>query len=188
MRKRARAPDIVLLFRNAVAFGATVRMTGYRMQRVSLPGTITDHDMRTRRLTILALAALAGCGDSTGEGLLDGGAIVTFAFEATNDTMLVLVTDSATIRHAEDRVATGSGPRMPVGPIVRGAGIDTRYPFRFEPEAVRLADVAIEVCDGRPMKSAAEVNQFFEWSTGNASAPRATWCPWGAKPVAVQRR
>lgn len=144
--------------------------------------------MRTSLLLLTTLTLAAACGDPTGTELPAGGAVITFTFQATDDTMDVLVTDPVTIRRAEERVASGSGPRMPLGPIVRGAGIDTRYPFRFVPDSVQLTDMAIEICDGRPMRTAAEVNQFFEWSTGNAASARATWCPWGATPVKVVRR
>lgn len=136
-----------------------------------------------------AVAAAGGCSEETlAPDLPEGGAIVTFAFSATDDTVDVLVLDSLTIARAEARVANGVGPAMPIGPIVRGAGIDPRYPFHYVPEEIRLADLATEVCDGRPMKTAAQVDEFFALSTGNPDAERATWCPWGATPIAVIRR
>jgi hypothetical protein len=118
----------------------------------------------------------------------EGGAIVTFSFSASNDTLDVLVLDSATIEQARQRVETGAGPKMPVGPIVRGAGIDPRFPFHYVPTEIRFNDLAIEVCDGRPMRSAEEVDEFFELSTGDRNAAQATWCPWGATPIAVRDR
>lgn len=144
--------------------------------------------MLPRLTTILSLAILAACSDSTGTAAPRHEAVITFEFTGNNETMKVLVTDSLTIHQAEQRIATGNGPRMPVGTIVRGAGVDARYPFRYEESSVRLADFAIEICDGSPMKTPAQVNQYFEWSTGNANAPRAPWCPWGATPIAVERR
>jgi hypothetical protein len=99
----------------------------------------------------------------------------------------VLVTDPVTIAQAEARIANGTGPAFPIGPIVRGAGIDARYPFHFLPDSVRLAELAVEVCDGAPMKTPAEVDDFIEASTGNRSAPRAVWCPWSGFPMAVER-
>jgi hypothetical protein len=97
------------------------------------------------------------------------------------------VTDPVTIAQAEARIATGTGPTFPIGPIARGAGTDARYPFHFLPDSVRLAELAVEACDGAPMKTAAEVDDFFEGSTGNRNAPRAVWCPWGGFPMAVER-
>lgn len=137
-----------------------------------------------------ALAAGVACDEASApdNSLPEGGAIVTFTFDATNDTLDVLVLDSATIAAARQRAETGAGPRMPVGPIVRGAGIDPQYPFHYVPSDIRLNDLAIEVCDGRPMRTAAEVDEFFELSTGNRNAAQATWCPWGATPIAVRDR
>ncbi len=135
------------------------------------------------------VVATGACQEETlAPGLPEGGAIVTFVFSATDDTMDVLVLDPLTIVRAEARVADGVGPAMPIGPIVRGADIDARYPFHYVPEEIRLADLATEVCDGRPMKTAAQVDEFFELSTGNPDAERATWCPWGATPIAVIRQ
>lgn len=136
-----------------------------------------------------ALAATVACDDPAATSPLpEGGAIVTFTFSATNDTLDVLVLDSATIAQAREHAETGTGPKMPVGPIVRGAGIDPRFPFHYVPAEVRLDDLAIEVCDGRPMRTAEEVNEFFELSTGSRNSAQATWCPWGATPIAVRDR
>lgn len=136
----------------------------------------------------LACLVLAGCGSRAAEPAASLGAVVTFAFSGRADTMNVLVLDAATIRQAEQRVATGSGPRLPVGPITRGAGIDSRFPFHYLPDSIRLADLAAEVCDASPMRTAQEVDDFVEGSTGNRNSPRAIWCPWNATPVAVRRR
>lgn len=143
---------------------------------------------RRLRAHLTVIAGLVGAACTADPLLPDGGAVITFTFSATNDTMDVLVLDEATIVKAENRVATGQGPRMPVGPIRRGAGIDPRFPFHFLPDSVRLMDLATEVCDGRPMRTPTEVNDFIELSTGNRQSPRAIWCPWGATPVAVRRR
>lgn len=144
--------------------------------------------MRSIRILPVVLLAAMACGDDTAAPLQPrDGAIITFAFDQLPDTMRVHVRDAATIAEAERRVSTGVGARMPVGPIVRGAGVDARYPFHFLPDSVRLSDLATEVCDGRPMRTTTQVDEFFHLSTGNASAARATWCPWGAYPIAVQR-
>jgi hypothetical protein len=134
----------------------------------------------------LALVLAGSCSSAGSEPGAGDGAIVTFAFQGRTDTMLVLITDRVTIAQAETRVRTGRGAAIPIGPIVRGAGVDPRFPFHFLPDSVRLAEVAIELCDGRPMRTAAEVDDFFEGSTGHRDAPRATWCPWGAYPIAVR--
>ena len=142
--------------------------------------------MKTRWLPALAglLAVAAGaCELSTGP--VSGGAVVVFAFEGfPQDTLRVEVRDRETLRAAAAYVRTRQGPRMPIGPIVRGAGADSRYPFHFVPGSVRLAEVAMELCDGAPMRTAAEVEAFFELA-GKAGARETTWCPWSAYPVEV---
>ena len=113
--------------------------------------------------------------------------MVTFAFAGRPaDTMVVIVNDTATVAAARRRIATGSGPQMIVGRIVRGSLLDTRYPFHFDPDSVRLADTAMELCDGAPMHTSAEVDSFFLGETGNAQAQSATWCPWSSYPIKVQ--
>jgi hypothetical protein len=137
--------------------------------------------------TALLIAASEACDDSAAP-LPQGGAIVTFVFDGTADTLDVLVLDAETIAQARARIETGEGPQMPIGPIVRGAGIDPAYPFRYVPAEVRLTDFAIEVCDAAPMRTSADVSEFFLNSTGNQYAARATWCPWSARPIAVVDR
>lgn len=136
----------------------------------------------------LVCLVLAGCPANAAQPGPSLGAVVTFTFSGRADTMNVLVLDAATIRQAEQRVATGSGPRLPIGPIARGAGIDSRFPFHYLPDSIRLADLAAEVCDAAPMRTGQEVDDFVEGSTGNRNSARATWCPWNASPVAVRRR
>lgn len=142
--------------------------------------------MRKRWLPALAgllAVGTASCEVSTGP--LSEGAVVVFAFEGhPQDTLRVEVRDRETIRAAESYVRTRQGPKFPIGPIVRGAGVDPRYPFHFVPGAVRLAEVAMELCDGAPMRTAAEVEAFFEL-TGRKGEKETTWCPWGAYPVEV---
>jgi len=141
----------------------------------------------------LAAALLSSCGDptpplarpTTCDGIITPCAIVTFAWNAWPDTMLVMVTHEPTIEAARSFVATGVGPSIPSGPIVRGAGSDPRLPFHYVPELVRLVDVAIELCDGRLMKTEAQLNEYFLGSTGNANASGGHFCPWDARPVHV---
>ena len=93
--------------------------------------------------------------------------------------------DAATIAAARQFVATGAGPRLVTGRIVKGSGYDPRYPFHFIPDSVKLADAATEVCDGAPMHTAAEVSEFFLLSTGDVNVASAQWCPWSSRPIAV---
>ena len=132
----------------------------------------------------LCSAAVLACAGGTGSA--DTGVVVfTFGSHLPGDTMQVAVTNPTTIATARAVLAGASNARIPIGPIVRGAGIDPRYPFHFIADSVRLVEVAIELCDGRPMRTAAEVDSFIAAVTGDPAAPSATWCPWQAEPHAV---
>jgi hypothetical protein len=111
----------------------------------------------------------------------DKKAIIVFTFHPSlQDTMRVLVRDSATIHKAQLVLQGKSIANIPIGPILRGTGIDPRYQFHFIPDSVRLAEVTIELCDGRPMKTEAMLDMFFR------GASRVQWCPWSARVIAVE--
>lgn len=101
------------------------------------------------------------------------------------DTMRVLVTDPATVAAACAFIESGSGPRMPTGTIVRGSGSDPALPFHYLPGTVRLADAAVEICDGRLMRTEEALDDYIEGVTGDRNAAQAPYCPWGARPVKV---
>ena len=136
---------------------------------------------------VLALLALLACNSDNATGLPDGAVEVVLAFDGfPQDTMRIAITDTSAIRMAREFVNTKQGPRLPIGRIVRGSGIDRRYPYRYEPESVRFADFAMEVCDGAPMHTDSAVVEFMRGETGEANPMSATWCPWGAYPIAVR--
>jgi hypothetical protein len=143
--------------------------------------------MKHITLALFSALALGACSSSGSE--LDGpnAAIITVAFDGLADTLDITVTDAATIEAADNYVRTHSGSRLISGRIVRGAGVDTAYPFHFVPETVRIVDLAIEVCDGAPMRTTAAVDSFFVWSTGNLNSESAQYCPWSSHPIRVQR-
>ena len=136
---------------------------------------------------VLALLTLLACNSDDATGLRDGAVEVVLAFDGyPQDTMRIAITDTSAIRLAREFVNTKQGPKLPIGRIVRGSGIDARYPYRYEPESVRFADFATEVCDGAPMHTDSAVVEFMRGATGEANPRSATWCPWGAYPIAVR--
>ena len=141
------------------------------------------HRLRPAAILAIALAFLS-CDDTIVEPRAPG-AVVTFAFSGSADLMDVHVRKASTIAAARAYLQTQAGPKFPIGPIARGAGADPYYPFHFLPDQVDLAEVAMELCDGRPMKTEAAVEQFFA-GTGRANEQTTTYCPWGAYPVAVR--
>lgn len=145
--------------------------------------------MKNIILALTGALAIAGCSSSSvNEPNGAQAAVLTVVFDShPQDTLDVILTDSATIAAAEAYVARNEGPRLVIGTIVKGAGYDTNYPFHYVPETVRLADMAMELCDGAPMRTPAEVEAFFELATGNSNSANAPWCPWSSRPIAVQR-
>ena len=144
-----------------------------------------------RRLPLAAaiVLVLGGCGEApAGPVLPMHGALVTFVFDGhPADTLRVHITHPVTVSEAQGYVLGGDGPYIPIGTIRPGAGVDARYPFHFEPESVRLAEAAMELCDGAPMRDTAAVRAFMAGVTGHQQATSATWCPWAARPIAVEQ-
>lgn len=136
---------------------------------------------------VLALTTLLACNGDDALGLPDGAVEVVLAFDGfPQDTMRIAITDTSAIRLVREYVSTKQGPKLPIGRIVRGSGIDRRYPYHYEPESVRFADFAMELCDGAPMRTDSAVVEFMRGATGQANPTSATWCPWAAYPIAVR--
>ena len=146
--------------------------------------------MRLALSAVCAAVMLPSCSDAPAgpsSRVPVGGGVITFAFGARPELTMRVAAGAATVAAAESYLRTGEGPRIPSGPIVRGPGIDERYPYHFLPDAVDLVDVAMELCDGAPMLTPAEVNEFMRGATGEPFPASARWCPWSAVPVAVTR-
>jgi hypothetical protein len=145
--------------------------------------------MRNPLIKALLLAGgLGACDSSLSTTPNPDGAILTVVFQShPADTMLVFVQSQSTIDAAKEFVRTQTGPRLISGKIVRGpSSTDPRYPFHFVSDSVSVVGVAIELCDGAPMHTTAEVDAFFTGSTGRPDAQSATWCPWSSYPIAVE--
>jgi hypothetical protein len=122
--------------------------------------------MRTRSFFagLLPLLLLAGCSDPDD---LEADFVVAVGSER----FVVRVTDPATIREARAQV-TGQGRKFPIGPLLAGdGGFNAPWSWRLDPDAVRLTEAAIEVCDALP--------SFVE--AHRADFP--TYCPWSARIV-----
>lgn len=117
-------------------------------------------------------------------------AILTLRFEDSRpsgewETMRILVDNAATVDRAREYLRDPSPPVFPGGKIIRGQGVDPRFPFHYVPETVQLIEGAVEVCDGRPMHTPHEVNVFVGGVTGDTLSTEATWCPGNARVSAV---
>jgi hypothetical protein len=100
-------------------------------------------------------------------------AIVTFA--VSGETFKVSLTRADQIAAA--RAALNGGPaRIPNGRIVPGADVNTGWSWHLED--VTLADVTIELCDGRPSDVERQGTAFGG----------GRFCPWTAKVTGIEEK
>ena len=101
-----------------------------------------------------------------------------FTVQVLNEQFQIFVTNPETIRFAMENFQ-GKNNRFPNGRIVRGnGGINQPWNWHLIPESVEMAEVAIEVCDGRPSYVETHLNDYI-----NAGF----YCPWAGKIVKVGR-
>lgn len=119
----------------------------------------------------LALCLVLGrCADGPDQAFTD------FVVSVGSDSFVLRASDPETIRLAFDNLR-GRNTRFPIGPLRHGdGGFNAPWSWHLDPDAVRLTEVAIEVCDGAPSYVEAHVDEF---------APLG-YCPWGARIVAVK--
>ncbi len=123
--------------------------------------------MTTRALrpaALLLVALLPSCSEDPTEVEAE------FVVAVGDETFVMRTRDPETIRIARENIAL---PRAhPTGPLLRGdGGFNAPWSWHFDPDRVRMAEISIEVCDGRPSYVEAHLADF------------PTYCPWGARIV-----
>jgi hypothetical protein len=99
-----------------------------------------------------------------------------FTVRVVNEEFAIFVTDQETIRLATENFQ-GRNNRFPIGRIVRGnGGFNQPWGWHLLPDTVQMAEVAIELCDGRPSYVETHINDYV-----NAGS----YCPWSGKIVRV---
>lgn len=131
--------------------------------------------------TALLLTGLAACGDPPTDvpGDLEGGVLATFRVQS--DTFRVWTDRPETIRQLQALEAGESSANIPNGRLRRGPGRgdhNAPWSWHLDPRAVQMAEVAIEVCDGRPSFVEAELDRWIE-DVGR-------YCPWSAELVRLR--
>jgi hypothetical protein len=122
---------------------------------------------RTRLAAALAGLMLGGC---SAAGPSDAEA--DFVVSVVGETFVMRVRDAETIRLARESLE-GRNTRFPIGPLRVGTGgFNSPWSWHLDPDAVRMTENAIEVCDGRPSYVEAHRAEFPQY------------CPWSAKIVA----
>ena len=99
-----------------------------------------------------------------------------FTVQVANEQFVIFATDQETIRLATENFQ-GKNTRFPIGKLVRGnGGFNQPWSWHLLPDTVRMAEAAIEVCDGRPSYVEGHVDDYV-----NAGA----YCPWSARIIKV---
>lgn len=125
--------------------------------------------MRRASWLAVLLASLGGCGTSTGPS-----DHTEFVVQVVDETFVLRATDAETVRLAMANMH-GRSAAFPIGPLRSGdGGFNAPWSWHFDPDSVRMTEAAIEVCDGRPSYVEDHLADF------------ASYCPWGARVVAVR--
>jgi hypothetical protein len=128
-------------------------------------------------LAFLFTAVMTQACDEDVLGPPPGSAI--FELEVSGEVFRVAVTDTAEIRRFETR--RQSGVRGVVsGQLLAGdGGVNTPWSWHMDPASVHVADLAIELCDGRPSMVEADLDYWIRTVK--------QYCPWGTRVVARLR-
>jgi sterol desaturase/sphingolipid hydroxylase (fatty acid hydroxylase superfamily) len=98
-----------------------------------------------------------------------------FLVAVGRETFVLRATDPETIRLAQESF-NGRHTPFPIGPLRRGdGGFNAPWSWHFDPDRVRMAEIAIEVCDGQPSYVEQHVEDFL-----------GGYCPWSGRVVALR--
>lgn len=114
----------------------------------------------------LGAALVAGCESSTAPEP------ETFVVEVSGETFKVRTADAAVIADLEARMASGEEGVISGKLLAGSGGYNTPWSWRLDPATVHVADMAIELCDGRP--------SMVEADTAYWIGTVKQFCPWGA--------
>lgn len=131
-------------------------------------------------MLLAAAMATAACGrSSTGPGdPLKGGVLATF--RVSQEEFRVWVTNPETTEQLYELQAGTSSAGIPNGALHQGQGqADHNAPWTWhlDPADIEMAELAIEVCDGRPSLVESLLEDYL--TVGR-------FCPWGAELVALE--
>ena len=139
---------------------------------------------RLRPIAVLALAAalagVAACGGSSATEPSDREAVfLVRSSAASGETFHILLRDPRLITEAAALVGRGNR-KIVNGELRRGnGGFNQPWSWHLAPETVQLADVTIELCDGRPSDVEGDIAYWVDVV--------GRYCPWGSEIVARVR-
>ncbi|MEV6635506.1 hypothetical protein AB0M54_32630 [Actinoplanes sp. NPDC051470] len=120
----------------------------------------------------LTTGAMAATPAMAAEPTTASSVLVTYVHE-NGSTFKSILNDTDSIAAARDQLAGGDNASHPSGRIVYGAA-NENIGWTWHLEGTRQVDADIEICDGTPE----DVETHAITST--------TYCPWGARPIAIQ--
>ena len=127
--------------------------------------------MRRKSCIILFLIAFAGCAD---DGVSPGDEAI-FVLEVSGEEFRARVTDPEAVAALEARMQ-GGVEGVVSGRLAAGdGGFNQPWSWHWEPATVHVADLAIEVCDGRPSMVEEDLTYWLQTVE--------QYCPWGARVV-----
>ena len=101
----------------------------------------------------------------------------TFTVDVVGERFNLMATDPETVRQLMENYE-GNNSMHVTGNLARGdGGFNSPYQWHLEPASVRMAEVSIELCDGRPSLIEEDLEYWLE-TVGN-------YCPWSSKVVKV---
>ena len=109
--------------------------------------------------------------------LLSGGILVTF--DVSGETYKIFITNKDTIADIFALKSGMSQAYIPSGRIVRGAvPYNAPWSWHIDPEDIHMAEVTIELCDGRPSQVEANLDYWVD------TVKR--FCPWSAQITKIE--
>jgi hypothetical protein len=101
-----------------------------------------------------------------------------FVIAVGNETFVMRTTDPDTARRALDNL-NRRNRMFPIGPLrVGNGGFNAPWSWHLDPDAVRMTESAVEVCDAKPSYVEAHRDAFLQ----------VGFCPWAGQVVAVRPR
>jgi hypothetical protein len=98
-----------------------------------------------------------------------------FVVAVGSESFVLRASDPETVRRGLGNMR-GENRMFPIGPLRPGdGGFNAPWSWHFDPDRVRMTEIAIEVCDGRPSCVEEQLQDFL-----------AGYCPWGARVVGVR--
>jgi hypothetical protein len=124
---------------------------------------------------------LAACGDDATDPRdeLRGGVLATF--DVADEQFRLWVTNPSTIQQLLALREGSSQATIPIGPVRLGSGVqghNAPWTWHLDPAETSMAEVTIELCDGRP--------SFVEQNLDEWIETVGVYCPWGAELAALE--